>query len=228
MATIAVFVALGGTGYAAVRITGKDVKDSSLTGRDVKNSSLTTADVKDRSLRASDFSAGQLPQGEKGDIGPPGQNGADGAPGPGAVDLHFEMDAEFVSGSGVFTFHQLAVVGPWTISIACGWHNTPSSTAVQVQIQVAGPGDYQAAWVRSSDDSSFTNGSGGGSLPASDMLQSDSLQGGGPAAPGHFMRSAATIELHSGTTAATLTLNALADYRSTRKCFGNGTGVLTG
>jgi len=41
MATIAVFVALGGTTYAAVTITGRDVKDGSLTGKDVKRNSLT-------------------------------------------------------------------------------------------------------------------------------------------------------------------------------------------
>ena len=33
MATIAVFVALGGSSYAAITITGKNVRNSSLTGR---------------------------------------------------------------------------------------------------------------------------------------------------------------------------------------------------
>jgi hypothetical protein len=72
MATIAVFVALGGTGYAALRITGKNVKNSSLTGADVRNSSLTGRDVRNRSLLRRDFKAGQLPRGAKGDTGPPG------------------------------------------------------------------------------------------------------------------------------------------------------------
>jgi len=44
---IALFVALGGSSYAAIKVTGKNVKNSSLTGMDVKNSSLTTADVKE-------------------------------------------------------------------------------------------------------------------------------------------------------------------------------------
>ena len=43
VAMLALLVALGGTSYAAVQITGKNVKNSSLTGADVKNSSLTTA-----------------------------------------------------------------------------------------------------------------------------------------------------------------------------------------
>ena len=85
MATLAVFIALGGSSYAALTITGKnvrnsslagkDVKNSSLTGKDVKNSSLTTSDVKNRSLLAADFKAGQLVAGA---AGPAGANGKDG------------------------------------------------------------------------------------------------------------------------------------------------------
>jgi hypothetical protein len=82
MATAAVFLALGGTSYAAVTITGKDVKDSSLTGRDVKNSSLTTRDIKDGSLVAADFRAGQLTGGAAGSQGTRGEAGAAGPQGP--------------------------------------------------------------------------------------------------------------------------------------------------
>jgi hypothetical protein len=78
MATVAVFIALGGGSVAAVSITGKNVKDSSLTGKDIKNSSLTTRDVKNRSLLAADFKPGQLPAGARGAQGPPGSAGKDG------------------------------------------------------------------------------------------------------------------------------------------------------
>jgi hypothetical protein len=61
VATIALFLALVGTGYAALTITGKNVRNNSLTGKDVRNSSLTTRDVKNRSLLSRDFKAGQLP-----------------------------------------------------------------------------------------------------------------------------------------------------------------------
>jgi hypothetical protein len=60
MATVAVFVALGGSSYAAAEITGKDVRDGSLTGADIRNNSLTSADIKNGSLLAVDFKAGQL------------------------------------------------------------------------------------------------------------------------------------------------------------------------
>src|SRR3954451_7016296 len=86
-ATIALFVALGGTAGAAVLMTGKNVKDGSLTGADIKNGSIATADVKDGGLLAKDFKPGELvggargATGPKGDQGSPGADGAAGAPG---------------------------------------------------------------------------------------------------------------------------------------------------
>ena len=59
-ATVAVFVALGGTSYATAKITGKDVRNSSLTGADVRNRSLTGVDVKNRSLSRADLKRGTL------------------------------------------------------------------------------------------------------------------------------------------------------------------------
>ena len=72
VALLALFVAMGGTGYAALSITGKNVKNGSLTGADVKNNSLRSADVKNGNLLAKDFKAGQLPAGARGPQGPPG------------------------------------------------------------------------------------------------------------------------------------------------------------
>jgi hypothetical protein len=50
VATLALVVALGGTSYAAVKITGKDVKNGSLSGKDVKDASLTGNDLKKQSV----------------------------------------------------------------------------------------------------------------------------------------------------------------------------------
>jgi type VI protein secretion system component Hcp len=72
--TACLFVALGGSAYAA----------TSITGADVKNGSLTSADIKDHTLRARDFKAGQLPRGARGpqgERGPAGERGAAGQPG---------------------------------------------------------------------------------------------------------------------------------------------------
>jgi hypothetical protein len=75
VSVLALFVALGGSSYAAIKVTGKNVKDSSLTGKDIKNSSLTSSDVKNRSLLSKDFKTGQLPAGPRGADGTNGTNG---------------------------------------------------------------------------------------------------------------------------------------------------------
>jgi hypothetical protein len=92
VAYLALFVALGGSSYAAMKVTGKDVpKDAltgadikNLTGKDVRNNSLTGADVRNLTsgdiangtLLAEDFAPGQLPSGGQ---GPKGDTGAAGA-----------------------------------------------------------------------------------------------------------------------------------------------------
>jgi len=59
MATLAVFIALGGSSYAALRVTSRNVPKDALTGADIKkltgkdvtNNSLTGADVKEADER---------------------------------------------------------------------------------------------------------------------------------------------------------------------------------
>lgn len=97
MATFAVFIALGGSSYAALRVTGRDVPKNALTGADIKNLTgkdvrnnsltgkdvkrLTSSDVTNGRLLAEDFAAGQLPRGDKGDQGERGAEGPAGQPG---------------------------------------------------------------------------------------------------------------------------------------------------
>ena len=88
VATLALFAALGGSSYAAIAVTGAQVRDGSLTGRDVRNSSLSGRDVRDRTLLAQDFKPGQLPggpQGPKGETGDRGPQGLQGEPGVAGV-----------------------------------------------------------------------------------------------------------------------------------------------
>lgn len=70
---VAVLLAIGGTSYAAVVITGKDVKNGSLTGADVKNKSLTKKDFKGSVTG---------PAGPQGAPGAPGAQGVQGVQGP--------------------------------------------------------------------------------------------------------------------------------------------------
>jgi len=84
---IALFVALGGTTYAAATIGSSQIKNNSIKSTDIKNNNIRSkdirtgnvrsSDVKNGTLRARDFNAADLPkgpQGPKGDKGDKGDN----------------------------------------------------------------------------------------------------------------------------------------------------------
>lgn len=87
MATIAVFIALGGSSYAAVTLSknsvrAKHIKNGEVKRADLGRNAVDSSKVKDGSLRAQDFGAAQLPAGPQ---GRPGPQGAAGAPGSGGA-----------------------------------------------------------------------------------------------------------------------------------------------
>jgi hypothetical protein len=73
MATIAVFIALGGSAYGATHLP-----KNSVGTKQIKNGAVTSAKVKRHSLLASNFKAGQLPAGPRGAQGPKGDPGPAG------------------------------------------------------------------------------------------------------------------------------------------------------
>jgi hypothetical protein len=75
VALLALFVALGGTSYAAVALPR-----GSVGKRQLRKNAVTGAKVKDGSLRSKDFPAGELPAGPQGLAGKDGKDGADAAP----------------------------------------------------------------------------------------------------------------------------------------------------
>jgi hypothetical protein len=104
-ATLALVFALGGSAYAAIRITGRNVVNGSLTGKDIKKRSV-----------ALDRLRGALPKGEpgpKGDTGPTGESGPAGVAGPagdaGPTGPAGPVDpSQFVSATGLYE----VTVGP--------------------------------------------------------------------------------------------------------------------
>jgi hypothetical protein len=50
MSTLAVFIALGGTSYAALSLTGRDIRDGTLTGRDLRANSIGGKRIKESRL----------------------------------------------------------------------------------------------------------------------------------------------------------------------------------
>jgi hypothetical protein len=120
---LALFVALGGSGYAAVKINGADIRNGTVTGKKLKNRTLG---IKKLSEAAVDSLKGQQgAKGDKGDIGPPGNTGAPGATGAtgqpgssaasvitGATAFALANGNTFLSPSGVSTLETLGVRQP--------------------------------------------------------------------------------------------------------------------
>lgn len=90
---LALFVALGGSSYAAVQLAPGSVKARALapgavTHAKLARNSVNANDVKNKTLTPSDFKSGTFLKGLKGDAGPqglggvPGLKGETGAPGP--------------------------------------------------------------------------------------------------------------------------------------------------
>jgi hypothetical protein len=92
---VAVFLALGGTSYAAATgsigsraiknnsVRSKDVRNKTIRSRDMHRGSVTSRVVKNGSLLSGDFKAGELLAGPTGPTGPAGPTGPTG--GRGAV-----------------------------------------------------------------------------------------------------------------------------------------------
>jgi hypothetical protein len=88
---LALFVALGGTAYAASlpanSVGTKQLKTSAVTTGKIKPDAITTDKVEDATLQAQDFASGVLLRGPAGDTGPIGPQGPPGDRGPtGGVD----------------------------------------------------------------------------------------------------------------------------------------------
>ena len=86
VAYLALFATLGGSAYAAVTVTGNNIKDGTVTGKDVKNRTLGTNKLSPNALSSLAGQPGPTgPQGEKGangPAGPAGPKGETGATGP--------------------------------------------------------------------------------------------------------------------------------------------------
>lgn len=124
MATLAMFVALGGVSYAAITLPAnsvgtKQLKNKAVTGKKIASNAVTSGKVKNFSLRQIDFKLGELPAGAQGPAGPKGDKGDPGATGaagiPATIKRTVLVQAVFAGDaapSGTFT--QLASVGTFT------------------------------------------------------------------------------------------------------------------
>lgn len=81
LAIVALFVALGGSSYAAVSVLPR----ASVGTPQLKQSAVNSKKVQDGSLLVKDFKQGQLPAGPQGPQGPQGEPGQQGPQGPQGV-----------------------------------------------------------------------------------------------------------------------------------------------
>src|SRR5712692_2536391 len=106
VACLALLLALGGTGYAAIRLP---------------RNSVTTVQVKDHSLLAVDFKAGQIPPGPVGPTGPAGPQGPAGPAGsPGSSTIKWVLvrgDGGIAAQSGGITLAAHPSTGIYVLSI---------------------------------------------------------------------------------------------------------------
>jgi hypothetical protein len=117
---LALVCAMGGTSYAAAKITGAQILDGSVTGKDLRNRSIKGVDVARESLgsreikglKKSDFAPGELALGgtvAKGEKGEKGDKGPKGDAGPGGLTLSGRIDDVADGGPAKVTFYGGAV-----------------------------------------------------------------------------------------------------------------------
>jgi hypothetical protein len=120
VAIAALVVALGGTSYAAVKLSAgsvgtKQLKNSAVTTSKLKKNSVTGAKVKNGSLSAGDFKASSLPTGPIGPTGPKGDPGNTNA---------FTYKRTAIAGQTI----TIATFGPFTLSGECsGTESNPTA-----------------------------------------------------------------------------------------------------
>jgi hypothetical protein len=134
IATLALFLALGGGAYAALELPKNSV------GRaQIRKNAVTSSKVRNGSLLKRDFKSGQLPRGVPGTAGaagaagaqgPQGLKGDAGPQGPGAQSYDMQFDNDQV-------FHTVASVSGVNVLVACG----PATGAV-IEVADAGNGIY--------------------------------------------------------------------------------------
>ena len=137
MATIAVFIALGGSSYAAVKLTRNSVGERHIRAGAVGTSELRDGSVRLRDLRAADVRTlrGASTAGPAGPAGPTGPSGAAGPQGAtGRSALEPLRSGETMTGAYLIDEHATAAAQDWRVAVPF----PVSAPADVVDIQVDG------------------------------------------------------------------------------------------
>jgi hypothetical protein len=214
---------LGGSAFAAVRLTRNSVRSGHIKNGQVRRADLgrdavDSSKVRDHSLLADDFAADQLKPGPQGDKGEPGDRGPRGESGPGATKLILDRPAT----ADNYAPETFAVMGPWEFISLCGLLG--GDVEFRMVVGGQGTGEYQLAELKADDDNTFAQRTTGRAVPAATAGGTAFMSAS--VAPGHYTRFVDTMQLKDGAAVWTVTLNVIADNRDTApRCFGYGTGV---
>jgi hypothetical protein len=168
IASVALFMAMGGTGYAALNLPkasvgAKQLKAGSVTAKKVKSGAITSAKVKNGSLLGTDFKAGQLPAGPQGPVGPQGQTGAPGSAvgfasvrGDGVFLNDFAKNitaanVTHTASTGTYCFSGMPFTPRSAMAVSNGFFPGDEDVVVNVSIRYAGadcPGSFDRPTTR--------------------------------------------------------------------------------
>ena len=225
VASTALFIALGGGAYAAVRLPV-----NSVGSQHIKSSAVRSSEVKTGSLLASDFKRGELPAGAPGapgpagapgEAGPPGlkgdtgERGPQGAAGPGALKLLHDVEAPAAVDARETV---LAGVAGYEVRARCERYE---NGLLGSNLLVQGPaGALNIQGVHARDDGGPSVFVGGSDFDHRALLTRNDADAG------HFLRQAGTAFVRSGGTLIQITFNVVADHRGTPgRCYVSGTAI---
>jgi len=153
IATIALFLAIGGIGYAAATIGTNDIKNGAVTApkihkkavskKKLKKASVNSAKVKDHSLLEEDlaFNVGQGATGPQGPPGPPGPPGAAGGTSTNATTVNgLSVQKVFFKGGPNATVANRFAAGGLVLRLGCS-SGDPVAEVFTTQQDIALQGD---------------------------------------------------------------------------------------
>jgi hypothetical protein len=132
MATAAVFLALGGAAYAAIKVPKNSVGTAQLKAHAVTAKKLAAQSVGEGALTTS-LQAQLARTAQPGAQGPMGLSGSPGPKGPASVRLQFSEDGTGASGA-----HPIATVGPLTLMASCETNVAKTSLSLELISTEAG------------------------------------------------------------------------------------------
>jgi hypothetical protein len=219
IATLALFLALGGGAYAAIQVPKNSVGTDQLQRESVRAGKIAPKSVN----RVALGEGVRKRLDEPGPVGPKGTTGPRGpvgAAGPGAVRLHLSED-----GTAAATPKPIGTVGGLTIKVACD--TTGGETRLVFAVSSEEAGTIQENFQNDSGANPKVPGEAQSGNLQIDLPAGDSTLGGPPSvSSGAYFRTMAFLIYSTPKQTASLQLAAIADG-STSHCTVDGVAVPT-